>query len=78
VISIKYIAFVMRADNDGEGGILALTALIMQPGEGHRGRRRSDCSGRPCCTATAPSRLRYLCCRRSRASRSPRPSSTPM
>src|SRR5262245_48490965 len=28
VISIKYIAIVMRADNDGEGGILALTALI--------------------------------------------------
>jgi KUP system potassium uptake protein len=28
VISIKYIAFVMRADNHGEGGILALTALI--------------------------------------------------
>jgi KUP system potassium uptake protein len=29
VISIKYIIFVMRADNDGEGGILALTALLM-------------------------------------------------
>jgi KUP system potassium uptake protein len=28
VISIKYIAIVMRADNDGEGGILALTALL--------------------------------------------------
>ena len=28
VISIKYIAIVMRADNQGEGGILALTALI--------------------------------------------------
>jgi len=28
VISIKYIAIVMRADNDGEGGILALAALI--------------------------------------------------
>src|SRR6187431_1189177 len=28
VISIKYIAIVMRADNHGEGGILALTALI--------------------------------------------------
>lgn len=27
VISIKYIAFVMRADNHGEGGILALMAL---------------------------------------------------
>ena len=28
VISIKYIVFVLRADNQGEGGILALTALI--------------------------------------------------
>ena len=27
VISIKYLAFVLRADNGGEGGILALTAL---------------------------------------------------
>ncbi|MDO5697599.1 MAG: KUP/HAK/KT family potassium transporter [Dermatophilus congolensis] len=28
VVSIKYVALVMRADNDGEGGILALTALL--------------------------------------------------
>ena len=28
VISIKYLALVMRADNHGEGGILALTALV--------------------------------------------------
>ena len=28
VVSVKYIAIVMRADNQGEGGILALTALI--------------------------------------------------
>ncbi|MFQ5747016.1 MAG: potassium transporter Kup [Gemmatimonadota bacterium] len=28
VISIKYLAFVMRADNEGEGGIIALTALV--------------------------------------------------
>lgn len=40
VISIKYILFVMRADNDGEGGILALTALITPPGGDHRGKRR--------------------------------------
>src|SRR5687767_623009 len=32
VISIKYVAIVMRADNQGEGGVLALTALI--PGRG--------------------------------------------
>ncbi|CEK11788.1 potassium transporter Kup [Legionella hackeliae] len=30
VISIKYLVFVFRADNDGEGGILALLALLKQ------------------------------------------------
>jgi KUP system potassium uptake protein len=30
VVSLKYIAVVMRADNQGEGGILALTALLPQ------------------------------------------------
>jgi KUP system potassium uptake protein len=30
VVSIKYIVVVMRADNQGEGGILALTALVPQ------------------------------------------------
>jgi KUP system potassium uptake protein len=34
VISVKYIVIVMRADNQGEGGILALTALI--PGAAQR------------------------------------------
>jgi KUP system potassium uptake protein len=29
IISIKYLALVMRADNHGEGGILALTALLL-------------------------------------------------
>ncbi len=29
IISIKYLLFVMRADNDGEGGILALTSLVI-------------------------------------------------
>jgi KUP system potassium uptake protein len=29
VISLKYLFLVMRADNHGEGGILALTALVM-------------------------------------------------
>ncbi len=33
VISIKYLIFVMRADNEGEGGILALLALVV-PREG--------------------------------------------
>ena len=39
VISIKYMAIVMRADNDGEGGILALTALL--PGPIQRSARTS-------------------------------------
>jgi KUP system potassium uptake protein len=29
VISVKYLAFVMRADNRGEGGMIALTALVV-------------------------------------------------
>src|SRR5688572_21306425 len=37
VISIKYIAIVMRADNEGEGGILALTALLPPPNGGRGG-----------------------------------------
>src|SRR5207244_828815 len=28
VVSVKYLSFVMRADNDGEGGIFALLALL--------------------------------------------------
>ena len=30
IVGIKYIVFIMRADNNGEGGILALLALILQ------------------------------------------------
>jgi KUP system potassium uptake protein len=28
VVSIKYVLFILRADNDGEGGIMALSALV--------------------------------------------------
>ncbi|MBZ4416589.1 potassium transporter Kup [Myxococcus sp. RHSTA-1-4] len=34
VISVKYLGFVMRADNRGEGGILSLLALVVQRGGG--------------------------------------------
>jgi KUP system potassium uptake protein len=34
IICIKYVVFVLRADNKGEGGILALAALV-EGGEGH-------------------------------------------
>ncbi len=37
VISVKYLIFVMRADNNGEGGILALTSLVAPS----HGKRRS-------------------------------------
>jgi len=33
VVTVKYLVFVMRADNHGEGGILALTALVLPTGE---------------------------------------------
>ncbi|MEX0863782.1 MAG: potassium transporter Kup [Acidimicrobiia bacterium] len=32
VVTIKYLVVVMRADNHGEGGILALTAMAVRPG----------------------------------------------
>jgi KUP system potassium uptake protein len=40
VITIKYLWFVMKADNRGEGGIIALTALVSPPSEGATGRRK--------------------------------------
>jgi KUP system potassium uptake protein len=40
VVAIKYLTFVMRADNHGDGGILALLALVMPGGNGKPGRRR--------------------------------------
>src|SRR6187401_2540985 len=41
VISIKYVTIVMRADNQGEGGVLALTALVPgRAGPGARGALR--------------------------------------
>ncbi|WP_456445803.1 potassium transporter Kup [Oceanithermus sp.] len=39
VISLKYLTLVMRADNHGEGGIMALTALVM-PSKLRRGHWR--------------------------------------
>ena len=39
IISIKYILFVMRADNNGEGGILALLALVAQAPDAKRKSR---------------------------------------
>jgi KUP system potassium uptake protein len=46
VISIKYVALVMRADNQGEGGVLALTALVPGRSGGATGVPRLA-TGRP-------------------------------
>jgi KUP system potassium uptake protein len=42
VVSVKYIIYIMRADNRGEGGILALLALFLQqqPADEPKHRRR--------------------------------------
>jgi len=40
IVSVKYILFVLRADNRGEGGILALLALAVPPGKTSGGRKR--------------------------------------
>ncbi len=39
VVSLKYIAFIMRADNNGEGGIMALLALTLRSEHRHPHRR---------------------------------------
>src|SRR5215213_311045 len=30
IVSIKYVSFILRPDNDGEGGIMALAALVQR------------------------------------------------
>jgi KUP system potassium uptake protein len=39
VVSLKYLTFILRADNKGEGGVIALTSLIREGIFGDRGRR---------------------------------------
>ncbi len=41
VISVKYLGFIMRADNNGEGGIIALTALVIPPGRPPQGVQKA-------------------------------------
>ena len=35
IVSVKFVSFIMRADNDGEGGIMALVALIRRAQMNH-------------------------------------------
>lgn len=37
VVTMKYLSFILRADNRGEGGIIALMALVLQDGQRRRG-----------------------------------------
>ncbi len=40
VVVVKYLVFVLRADNQGEGGVLALLALVVPPEDGTPSKRR--------------------------------------
>ncbi|MCC6073625.1 potassium transporter Kup [Pseudomonas sp. GCM10022188] len=35
IVSLKYVLFILRADNEGEGGVMALTALARRAAAGH-------------------------------------------
>ena len=41
IVTLKYLTFVVRADNHGEGGVLALTALVKGKGTDVRRARRN-------------------------------------
>ena len=43
VVSLKYVLFILRADNRGEGGIMALTALVARAAAKTRGAHRRWC-----------------------------------
>ena len=45
IITIKYVTVVLRADNHGEGGILALTALVAPTDEARRRRNKLVLAG---------------------------------
>ena len=58
IVTVKYVLLVMRADNDGEGGILALITLIRAAGGPADGGpsscwRRWGSSAPRCSSATA-------------------------
>ena len=57
IVTAKYVTLIMRADNRGEGGILALTALVSRgmldgTGAGAGGSSASASSAPRCSTAT--------------------------
>jgi KUP system potassium uptake protein len=72
IVSLKYVLLVLRADNGGEGGLIAMLALASQAVK-DKPRLRSGCwwssasSAPPSSMATASSRRPSRCCRRWRA-----------
>ena len=59
IVTLTYVTLVMRADNDGEGGIMALITLLRRWGGRASRRDRARCwprwasSARRCSSATA-------------------------
>jgi KUP system potassium uptake protein len=45
IVTLKYVGLVMKADNEGEGGIMALTSQIRQIGAGLSGRAKFMLAG---------------------------------
>ena len=76
IVTVKYVTLIMRADNQGEGGILALMALSQRVSVNAGTRAAlwvSSASSAPACSsATASSPRRFRSCRRSKGWRSRR------
>ena len=53
IVTVKYVLLVMRADNNGEGGILSLITLIKR--QRTPGRRGPSCCWRPWASSGLPS-----------------------
>lgn len=53
VVSVKYIAFIMKADNRGEGGMMSLLALVLQTERRDEDRKRRAVLGLLAITGTA-------------------------
>lgn len=49
VVTLKYLTFVLRADNQGEGGVIALSALVKSGAGRVRRSRRAGAGGIVCC-----------------------------
>jgi hypothetical protein len=75
IVSLKYVVLVLRADNHGEGGLIAMLALASQAVKDKPCWRWGFLEP-PFSTATGSSRRPSPCCRRSRGWRWCRPTSS--